>query len=183
MKTNRSHEETQNPLATLPGIVAEYSVLKQQLVETMGELTPELECQLAVVETSLRSKVDSYHYVDESLEADAEFFKRKAAAFSALAKRFTTARERLKDNLKFAMRSLELKEIKGHDYRYCLERSAPKLVIDDAKLLPAEVVVQTITEEPNKALITSLIKTGAVVPGARLEEVQRLVPRENTRDE
>ncbi len=183
MKPKRSLEEIRNPLETLPGIVAEYSLLKHQIVAAMGEITPEVEQALEITEVALRTKVDSYHYVDEMLEADAAFFKRKADAFSALAKRFSNAQDRLRGNMKLAMQTLKLKEVKGKDYRWTLKRNAPKLVIDDASLLPEECVVQTVETKPDKDKIKSLLKDGHDVPGARLEEVEALQPYENVRDD
>lgn len=183
MKAKRSLQEIRNPLDSLPGIVAEYSLLKHQIVAAMGEITPEVEQALAVTESALKTKVDAYHYVDEMLEADAAFFKRKADAFSALAKRFANAQDRLRGNMKLAMQTLQLKEVKGKDYRWVLKRSAPKLVIDDASALPDECVIQVVETKPDKDRIKELLKEGHIVPGARLEEVDALQPYENVRDD
>ena len=180
MKT-RSLVEVKNPLNSLPEIVQEYNAIKLALVQTMGELTPEMEESLKITDVALRAKADAYHYVDESLEADAAFFKRKAAAFADLAKRFSKAQDKLRENIKAAMTAMECAEIKGNDYRWCLERGAPKLVIDEAKL-PAELQIVVTTTVPDKDRIKELLKGGFEVPGASLEEVARLVPRETVKE-
>lgn len=60
-----------------------------------------------------------------------------------------------------------------------LQQNPPSVVIDDEALIPADYFVQPETPPPalSKALIKQAIADGYVVPGARLEQKQRLVIR------
>jgi hypothetical protein len=168
---------------SLPSLVSEALEITNAIIESGGEVTPELEARLNCNEVALAQKVDAYVMMSERLEQEEAYWKAKASEFSAIAKGFVQARERLKNNIKFAMNTLGTDEIHGGAYRYKLTKSAPKLVIQDEKQLPDEFM-QTIVEKiPDKDKLLVALKDGFEIPGATLEDVQRLTPYKNTKKE
>ena len=50
-------------MQTLPTIVSHVASLTQRIIENMGEITPDIEAELASVDIQVSEKVDSYKYV------------------------------------------------------------------------------------------------------------------------
>lgn len=138
-----------------------------------GELTPELESALAVIETNLPEKIDGYHIMMTRLEEEAKYFKEKAAEFSLLANRIQNTQCRLKESIKQAMRDLGEDELKGNDYRFKLTNLKPKLVIDEIHI-DRSYYMQVTKYEIDKKKIEEDLKLGVPVKGAKLEEIKAL---------
>lgn len=155
--------------STLPALVSQANSLAEALLESGGELTPEIESALTINEKELGLKVDSYAIFVDRLEYEAGYFKAKAKELQAAAKVLENAQERLKENLKNAMRALKQDEIKGQDYKFKLSRSRPKLILDE-KVLPGDFKTQVVSYEPDKDKIQDAINAGLEVPGAKIEE-------------
>ncbi len=153
---------------TLRGLVALSNDLLNQLVELSGELSPELEAQLATLEISLPAKVDSYAYLMDRLEAEAGFWKARAESNALVMKACLAAQKRLKENLKFAMQEQKSDEIKGNDIRFKLQNSKPSLIIDEATIDPA-YTFQHVETRIDKKKIEEDLKIGVPVKGAALE--------------
>lgn len=154
---------------SLVSIVKEVATLETMLIESGGELTPEIEQMLTVKEVNLPAKVDSYEAMLGRLEVIEGLYKERAKLFSSAAKSLANAQDTLKERLKFAMKELGVTELMGHDIRFKLSASKPKLVIEDEKLIPKEYKVQVISEEIEKDRLTEDLKIGSV-SGAKLEE-------------
>lgn len=153
---------------TLSDIVFQVSEITNQIVESRGELSPELEAKLSEIDLSLARKVDSYSGVIERLDMEAEYWDRKAKEMKAIADSHKKLKESLRTRIKDAMRVMGKNEILGNDVRFKLVRSQPRLVIKDEKDIPAEfqVVSWEIDREKLKRALVSEMK----IPGAELEE-------------
>lgn len=164
---------------TLVALAKEAAELSRLLLETGGELTPEIERRLDVNAQALPSKVDSYHYVMEDLEAQASLWKRRKDAAAAIQKRFETTIDLLKERIKVAMKELGAKEIAGELHKFQLRNSTARMVIDDESAIPAQfkMVVQTTAIDRDR--LKTVLTEGFDVPGARLEESQALYVLDN----
>lgn len=152
---------------SLVSLVAESNNLELMLIESGGEMTPELEQALAFTQENLVAKVDSCSFVLERLEALEEYYKQKAKEYSIVAKQCEAAQERLKDNLAFAMEAMKTDELKGQDFYFKKVASAGSLEITDPKLIPNEFKsLLTTTVIDNKTLKEAALKYD--VPGAKL---------------
>ena len=154
---------------SLVTIVKEVAHLETMLIEAGGEMTPEIEAMLTVKEVNLPDKVDNYEAMLGRLELIEGLYKDRAKRFASAAKSLGNAQDVLKERLKAAMKELGVNELLGHDIRFKLSSSKPKLVILDEKLIPKEYKVQVIIDELQKDRLTEDLKIGTV-PGASLEE-------------
>lgn len=158
--------ESENSLVRL----VELSVsVETKLLESGGELTPEVEEMLEVVAEELPAKVDSYKAVMDRLALSEEFYSDRAAEYKKAAKACEKAIERLKDNVKFAMRQLDAKAIEGQDTRFTITEMASKVVLTD--VVPELFMKQVIKYEPDIDAIRSALVMGDKLPFAKLQEV------------
>jgi hypothetical protein len=152
---------------SLVSIVSEVNQIETMLIESGGEITPEIECALAVRDASVATKVDGYSYILDRLESLEEHYKNQAAFFSVISKQCKGAKDRLKDNLKGAMQEMGLDEIKGNDFRFKLSNSKPALEILDLGVVPKGYKKEVITVEIDKKALADDLAVGEI-PGARL---------------
>lgn len=158
---------------TLFALVATANGIENMLLETAGEITPEIEAALAVVDVNLPAKVDSYAFVIDRLEAQEAFWKLKANELYKIASSCKTARERIKDSIKDAISALGADEIRGNEVRFKMANSRPRLVIDE-DALPKEYMMQIIHLEADKKRIEEDLKLGIPVEGATYQETKSL---------
>ena len=151
---------------SLFSLVSQANTLSRMLVETSGEITPEIEALMAHIDVSMPGKVDGYATVIERLEVEAQYWEDKANAYYQVAKAHKTLRERLLAAIKQAMIAMNTDELKGIDVKYKLSNSKPALVIGD-DLDPAWKL--TITEVvADKERIRSALELGNIIKGAKL---------------
>lgn len=180
MKVKPSLKEHVEATQSLIELASEAQVICKLILESGGELSPELEQKLDVNTTALLAKVDSYVFIEEHLEANAALWKRKADACKSIHDRYVKAQDRLRDRIKIGMQVLERDELKGKNYRYKLSKLKPKLVISDPVKLPIECKMVVSETVPDKEKIKSLLEDGIEVPGASLEPVYQLRDYENS---
>lgn len=149
-------------------IVNEAMQLEQMLMESGGEITPEIEKALMVNASELSNKVDGYQHIIERFGSLAEHYKQRAEFFKTISGQCKTAADRLRDNVKSAMIDLGVDEVKGADIRYKLSNTSGSLVIEDAEMIPVEFKKEIITTEIDKKALKEALLTGEV-PGAKLE--------------
>lgn len=163
-------------MSSLIQMVQDANKLEILLMESAGEVTPEIENLLAVREINLPEKVDGYSAVIKRFAAIETHYKEKAKMFSLAAKQLATAQENLEERLKYAMQELGVTELLGNDIRYKLIPTSGTLEIIDAESVPVEFkteVVETVID--NKALKAAITAgkeiTGATVkPGFQLRQ-------------
>lgn len=153
---------------TLTDIVFQVAEITNDIVESRGELTPEMEARLADIDLSLARKVDAYAGVIERLDMEVDYWDKKAREMKSIADSHKRLKEGLRTRIKDAMRTMGKNEILGQDVKFRLVRSQPRLVIRDEKNIPAEfqVVSWDVDKEKLKKALVSEMK----VPGAELEE-------------
>jgi hypothetical protein len=145
-------------------MVAQLKDITAALVESGGEITPEMEAGLLALDAKIPAKIDSYAAVLERLDLEEGYWKQKADAFDRIAKGCRQARERMKDRLKLAMHEMGTDELKGVDARFKMVRSRPSLAIDESSLPDDFKMIET-KVKPDREKIEETIKTGASVPG------------------
>lgn len=165
------NEQVPNHSDTLYSLVSQSQALERMLVETGGELTPELEAMLDNIDVSMAQKIDGYAFVMEDCEARAAFWKAKAETYSKIAKSHALIQERIKERLKAALIQLGKDEIQGNEIRFKLSKLKPKLVIWNADEIPEELKIVVQTKAPDKDRIAEALSEGFEVPGARMEPV------------
>jgi hypothetical protein len=154
-------------MKSLVQLLIESQEIERQLLESGGEITPAVETLLEVNTGDIINKVDNYNFLVEKLASNEAYWKAKAAEYTAFAKSFAKAQERIKDHLKTLMLTHDLKEVVGNEVRYTLRPSAGSLVIDNESIIPDRYLV--VKTEVNKAEVKLAIASGKEVVGAHIE--------------
>lgn len=155
---------------SLPALILEMSEIVAQLHENGGELTEVLEHAMDCTAQELQAKTDRYAFFMERLDAEADYWKQRADAFSKVSRSCKALKERLNGNIKGAMISLGQTDLEGNEMRFKLSALAPKLVMDETRI-PAEWKMAVTEYIPDKDRIKAALQDGQSVPGAAMEEV------------
>lgn len=156
--------------STLPALVANSQEISRQLLETQGELTPELETALAISEVELPAKIEGYVFTLEELEMREAYFKQKADYFSQIASTFANAQSFMKERLKIAAKDLGVNELVGIDHKFTFQNSKPSVIIEDESKIDQIYLREKIMKSIDKTKIGEDLKLGVPVPGAYLQE-------------
>ena len=167
---------------TLAVLASEAADISRMLMESSGELSPELETRLSINEQSLLAKADNYNFIIEEMEAQSALWKRRKDACAAQQKKFETQIDRLKGRIKEAMKIMNRTEVSGSLYKFQIRKSQPKLVIVDETKIPndCKMIVQTTVVDKEK--VKSALVAGLDVPGATIEESGSLYVLENNKE-
>jgi hypothetical protein len=181
MKVKPSLKENMEVAQTLQSLAVEAAEISMLLMACNGELSPELEKRLDVNAQLLLQKTDNYNFIIESIESAAAQMKRRKDAFAIQEKRLTNERDRMWNRIKLAMKEMDRTEIRGRYYRFQLQRSKPKLIIDES-LLPDQFKMIVQETKPDKAKIEAVLAEGLEIPGVTLEESGTLKVYENSEE-
>lgn len=166
-------------MPTLLELTAEYQFLASKLVESNGEVTPEIESYFEELKKDVLKKANSISYVKDRFKKESEFWKEKADQMSKIKRSCDLVQTRLTDLVKHAMRSMEMWELQTEIERFCLVPMKQKLVVDNEALIPRQFFKEIVSFELDKTLLEDTIRKGFEVPGAHLEDVValRIYPR------
>lgn len=140
--------------------------------ESGGELTPELEQQLAINEAEFEVKAESYCHAIRILSGQADMFKAEQDRIAAGRKAIERNIERLERRLSEAVL---LRGGKADIGTFRLShRKSESVQIENADALPSEFVEYIETAKPKKDEIKAALKAGQQVPGAFIEVRQNL---------
>lgn len=179
MSISSTYGEGQRPTTNPPGpikgsgmkslqsLVGEASAIERGLVESGGEITPEVEAWISSLNLEVAAKVDAYHFVIERTELNAGHWAAMAEKYGRVAKALSNTSSRMKSRLKQAMMDMGKAEVLGETVRYRLQNSAPSMIIDQESL-PAEFLMQKIELVPDKERIKAAVKQGREIPGVTL---------------
>ena len=145
------------------------SKIEKLLIESGGEITPEIESLLKYPMTA--ELVDSSVNSIERLNHSSDFFKMKAAQMSKISKALEESAQKVLDETKRFMVESGKKELVGNEYKFKLSLGNPKVKILDDKKIPAKYLTEEIIVDPDKKAILKALKDGSKVEGCILEEV------------
>lgn len=153
-------------------IEKDYLAICNELIETGGDLTPELETALTINKAELENKARNYGFVVKSLENDITAIDEEVKRLNTLKLSRNKAIDVLKDTVKNAMQLYGIEEIKTSTLKLSFRRS--ESVDLDPSLLDFKWMNQKISYTPDKAKIKEAIKAGEAVSGAWLSVNQNL---------
>lgn len=119
---------------TLYALTAEMAAIEDELYESGGELTPELEKELTETRESLERKVDGYNALYRKLDAAAENAASEIDRLRKLKRTAENARDSLKRRIVWHMNMFGLKKLEGRLCKMSL-RSTKSLEVDDTAVL------------------------------------------------
>jgi hypothetical protein len=154
---------------SLNEIVVETQKILDVIIQSQGEMTPEIEAIHNDLVSNLASKVDSCAYVEKKIQAEADFFKDQAEYYTKIARSLESAKTALRQRVKEAMMNLGYQEICGERSRFKLVPLAQKLVLEQGKL-PNDYLSAITQIVPDKERIHFDLAHGIEIPGARLED-------------
>jgi Siphovirus Gp157 len=168
---------------TLPVIIQEAEALTNALLQFDGEITPELESQLAMSGQELRDKLDSYGYVIEALKMRQAYALQRLKEWEKVASGCDNALENIKSRIKHSLEQLDLPEVHGFEYSFRLQANPPSVIVDDENAIPEEFKTTEVktTVKISKKDILDALKDGRVVPGAHAERSTKLVTKVSQR--
>lgn len=141
--------------------------LKSKIIESGGEITPEIDALLVVNEKELSAKVDSYKFIIDDFEAFTAMLKAREESLYQVRKSMENSIDRLKKNIKDAMLSMDTQEIKGMEYSFKLSDSKPSVVVENEALIPDQYKIFPVAvAKIDKESILRDYKSGNLVEGA-----------------
>jgi hypothetical protein len=154
-------------------IEKEYLDIAEQLIETEGEVTPEIETALAISEHELEVKAVNYCFIVKEIESDIDTIDTEIKRLQSLKKQRESAVERLKGNIKNAMLIFGVKEIKTALLKINFRKSS-QVVVEPLADLPKEFLRVKTTIEPDKKSIKDYLENGGKIEGCYIAENQSL---------
>lgn len=144
-----------------------YLTLVENLIDNGGELTPELETELAITKQDLQTKGVCYGFVVKQLESEVDVIDIEIKRLTALKKARNNSIDRLKNSLTQALNMFEIEELKTPLLKINFRKSE-SVEVTDINLLDADFVKTTITKAADKVAIKEAIKAEIPVRGAVL---------------
>lgn len=154
---------------TLIEAAQDFAAVEQLLLESQGELTPELEAWLTEVESNVADRVDAYVMVQERLKEAADFYKTQADKFLAAKKASENAVERMKERIRAAMTTMGTDELRGEAFRFKMSNAPKRLVIDNEDTVPMAYKSARTVYDLAKDGIKVALEGGSEIPGCHLE--------------
>lgn len=155
-------------MSSLKELIGEAFAIEQKLLETEGEITPEIQSLIEMNDFRLPHKVDSYAGVMDRLEKSSEFYYEKAKKMQKIADGLGAAVVAIRERMKYLMVANKIEELKGHEERFVLAKTSGRVEISEAAELPESYKKTTITSRPDIFKIKDALEKGEVFPGVQL---------------
>src|SRR5690606_5576911 len=138
-------------------IQSEYLQLAAILEDNGGEITEEIENQLAINQDQLEAKGVNYALVIRQLTGEEAVIKSEIDRLTKLMKSKSAAADRLKNTIKSAMEMYGIQSIKGELINITLRNNSGSVIIENDTQIPAEYVdVKEVRTPDKKAIKTAL---------------------------
>jgi hypothetical protein len=154
-------------------IEKEYLELANQLIESGGECSPELELQLTINQDQLEQKARGYGFVVKQMESDVSIIDAEIKRLGELKKARLKTIERLETNVSQAMQLYQINRLETPTLKISFRKSE-SVEIDNEAEIPAQFLKAKTTYTIDKTAIKEAIKKGEVVAGARLQINQNI---------
>lgn len=153
---------------SLYNIQSEYLALASALEQ--GEVTPEIEQQLAITEQALQTKAVGYAHIIQESEANIKVIKDEIARLQSLLKSEQGKADRLRSAIDNAMKMFGVHEVRTPLVRLSFRKS--KAVVADENAPIPDEFARVIPEQrkPDLTAIKAAIEEGREVEGYRIEE-------------
>jgi hypothetical protein len=154
-------------------IEKEYLELANELIESGGEVSPELELQLTINQDQLEQKARGYGFVVKQMESDVLIIDAEIKRLGELKKARLKTIERLETTVSNAMQLYQINKLETPTLKISFRKSE-SVEIDDESAISFAYLKEKITYTIDKAMIKEAIKKGEVVIGARLQQNQNI---------
>ena len=158
---------------SLFNISAEMQMIINELMETGGELTPEIENALVITQDQLQSKSIGYAVVIRAMEYQNATIDAEIKRLQDHKRTRTNTVERLKNALSMAMQVCGMEVIEDATTKITFRKSQTLEIIDETKV-PKKYKTQVVTTKIDKNAIKADMKNGDKIKGVELITNQNL---------
>lgn len=152
-------------------IERELNEINETIINSGGELSPELETKLAITQEELTNKATNYGFVIMKNQSEIEVIDAEIKRLSALKKSLDNTNEKLKEAVSFAMQTYGIFEVKTPTLKLSFRESQAVEITDENKLNAKYFSYKPTVD---KTAIKSDIKSGLIVDGAVIITKQNL---------
>lgn len=154
-------------------IEEQYQYILQLLEASEGEITPEIEEQLALNEENFEAKAKSYRAMIMKWKSDLVAAKAEEDRIKAFKQNRQNAIDRLSANLDYALQHRSLEKLDfGVDGKISYRKSTA--VVVNEEVLAKKWFTKKVTQSPNKTAIKEALVAGKKVKGAELDIRQNI---------
>ncbi len=154
---------------SLRNLLIESAQLENQLIELCGEMSPELEEQLMLLEIKLPEKISRYMGLIDRLEMEGDNLYSKGQKYLMASKALTGLKERLTNNVRNQMIANGLKELRGEHELFALAENKGKLEIKTGAEIPKEYYFEEISQKLDTPRLKSDVQAGATIAGVSIQ--------------
>lgn len=120
-------------------LTIEHRSLMDALVESDGELTPELEDKLQLHEGEMVEKVNSLTSLLDLLKCNEAHWKNREKQCKSIHTALKNAQKRITERVKYQMEAMDVTELQGDDFNFKIQKNGGKQALDvDEEILPAK---------------------------------------------
>ena len=151
-------------------IESELNNINEQLIESGGELSPELQDKLAMTREELATKAANYGFVILKNQSEAAIIDAEIKRLKAIKDSLDNATDKIKEAISNAMIQYDLTEVKTPTIKLSF-RSSESVEVDESKLAQKYF---NYSPKVDKTTIKADLKSGIEVDGARIVSKQNL---------
>ena len=153
----------------LYNIETNYRILVNKLIDSGGEITPELETELSINKEQLESKSQGYAMVIREFEFEEDIIDQEIERLRNLKSAKQKHKAYLKERIQASMELYEISEIKSPLMTISFRKSK-SVDIENVDLIPPKFMVIPVVElKPDKTAIKKALESGEIVNGAKIK--------------
>jgi len=154
-------------MSSLFEITTEQKNLINEIERLEGEITPELEEQLAITENQLQQKSIAYLEVIRKKEAFNGLIDNEVKRLQQMKKVNNNLIDRLNDNLLMAVKTFGNYTVGTQKFG---TRKSSQVIVEDVNAIPKEYKTIKVTEAADKVSIGKALKAGEEIKGCYIQE-------------
>lgn len=156
-------------MARLYELTEAYTALVAMLedCETASE-EEQILAELTGLNDAIGDKAEAYARIMRNMLSDIEGCKAEINRLTAMKARLENSVDRLKGNLLFAMGVAGATEISTSIGKWKIQRNPPKVLIDDAQLIPEKFLLPQPPKVDSKGILAAYRTDGELIPGTHI---------------
>lgn len=158
-------------MMTIFNISENFVQIMNEIEANGGEMTPQIDEQLAILECDMQNKSETYIQAIKHFEGNNMVIDSEIKRLQAIKKSNDILIDRMKYAIKFAMNTFGIEKIDLPLNKISFRKSE-SIEISDVNLLPQNCYIME--RKPDKKEIKIMLKNGNSVPGAELRINQNL---------
>lgn len=151
----------------------DHLMLMSQIEELEGEITPEIEEQLALTQEEFEEKAVSYGYVIRQYDFEIKQVQEEIERLSSICAKKSKIKEELKSRIHEAMIRFCIEKIEKNNLKLSFRKSK-QLIIDEDAVIPSNYITIKEVESVDKKALKEAIEEGSVFKGIYVFENKNL---------